>query len=175
MTAVSDEIDAHWMRKALTLAEAAAEQGEVPVGALVVQGQTVLGTGMNQPILANDPTAHAEVLALRAACERVGNYRLPGTTLYVTVEPCTMCAGALVHARIERLVYGASEPKAGAVRSSAQVLANPSLNHQIVVSGGVLAEPAAELLRHFFSQRRAGAAPPRDKHRNKPAVDSTHD
>ncbi|MFK7916300.1 MAG: tRNA adenosine(34) deaminase TadA [Pseudomonadales bacterium] len=165
-------VDEHWMRKALTLAEAAAEQGEVPVGALVVQGQNVLGVGMNQPILASDPTAHAELVALRDACERVGNYRLPGATLYVTVEPCTMCAGALVHARIERLVYGAPEPKAGAVHSSAQVLANPALNHRIAVSAGVLAEPAADLLRQFFLERRQRASKPGSAPQ---AADTNHD
>lgn len=155
---MSADPDIGFMQQALDLAAAAGQSGEVPIGAVVVRDGEVLGTGMNQPIRSNDPTAHAEVAALRCACAAVGNYRLPGATLYVTVEPCTMCAGALVHARIARLVYGAAEPKAGAVASSAAVLANPALNHQVQVCGGVLADAAAELLRGFFAARRAAAA-----------------
>ncbi|MEE4384748.1 MAG: tRNA adenosine(34) deaminase TadA [Pseudomonadales bacterium] len=146
--------DVRFMRRALALAERAAEAGEVPVGAVVVRDGEILGEGTNRPIAARDPTAHAELEALRAACARVGNYRLPGATLYVTIEPCTMCAGALVHARIARLVYGAEEPRAGAVRSSARVLENPGLNHRVAVTAGVLAEEAAAQLRTFFRARR---------------------
>jgi tRNA(adenine34) deaminase len=144
-----------WMRRALELARTAAELGEVPVGAVVVRDGVVLGEGFNQPIRAVDPTAHAEVQALRDAARRAGNYRLGGATLYVTMEPCTMCAGALVHARIATLVYGAVEPKAGAVESTARALANPRLNHRIEVLGGVLAEESAALLKSFFAGRRA--------------------
>lgn len=146
------------MREALLLAEDAARAGEVPVGALVVLDGVVLGRGFNQPISARDPTAHAELQALRAAAAHVDNYRLPGATLYVTIEPCTMCAGALVHARIARLVYGADEPRSGAVRSTAEVLANPRLNHRVEVTAGVCEDAAAELLQRFFRRRRAAAA-----------------
>ncbi len=144
-----------WMRRALALAGQAAAEGEVPVGAVVVKDGEVLGEGYNRPIGAADPTAHAEILALRAAARRVGNYRLSGARLYVTVEPCTMCAGALVHARIATLVYGAPEPKAGAVRSTAAVLDNPALNHRVEVVAGVLADEAGALLKAFFADRRA--------------------
>ena len=126
-----------------------------PVGAVVVRDDEVLGSGFNQPLTARDPTAHAEIQALRAAAAHEGNYRLPGATLYVTLEPCTMCAGALVHARIARLVYGADEPRSGAIRSTATVLSNPNLNHHVAVVTGVGATAAGELLRHFFRQRRA--------------------
>lgn len=151
---VSSISDEYWMTEALALADAAGRRGEVPVGAVVVKDQQLLGCGSNQPIAGNDPTAHAELVALRAACHAAGNYRIPGATLYVTLEPCTMCAGALVHARIERLVFGAREPKAGAVYSSAQVLSNAALNHQVQVVEGVLADVAAQQLRQFFAQRR---------------------
>ncbi len=150
--------DEAWMRRALALAGEAAAAGEVPVGAVLVRDGEVLGEGRNGPIGRCDPTAHAEILALREAAARVGNYRLVGSTLYVTVEPCTMCAGALVHARVARLVFGAVEPRAGAVVSSARVLDNPQLNHRVAVCGGVLAEDCAALLRGFFVQRRAGRA-----------------
>lgn len=146
--------DEAWMRRALALAAEAAADGEVPVGAVLVKDGAVLGEGRNGPIGRCDPTAHAEVLALRQAAGRAGNYRLVGSTLYVTVEPCTMCAGALVHARVARLVFGAAEPRAGAVVSSARVLDNPQLNHRVTVCGGVLAEDCAALLREFFLQRR---------------------
>jgi tRNA(adenine34) deaminase len=147
-----------WMRRALELADMAAARGEVPVGAVVVRDGAILGEGFNQPIGAMDPTAHAEVLALRDAARRAGNYRLTGASLYVTMEPCTMCVGALVHARIATLVYGAVEPKAGAVESAAQVLANPRLNHRIEVVSGVLAAESSALLKGFFAGRRAAAA-----------------
>lgn len=140
------------MHRALELARQAVD--EVPVGALVVRDGAVLAEAHNGPIEHTDPTAHAEILALRAAARRLGNYRLTGCTLYVTVEPCTMCAGALIHSRIARLVYGAPEPRAGAVASTLAVLDNPGLNHRVAVTAGVLAEPAGELLRAFFAQRR---------------------
>jgi len=144
-----------WMRRALELAEMAAARDEVPVGAVVVLDGDIIGEGCNQPISAMDPTAHAEIVALRAAARRVRNYRLTGASLYVTMEPCTMCAGALVHARIQTLVYGAVEPKSGAVVSTAEALTNPRLNHRVEVVGGVLADEAAALLRRFFAGRRA--------------------
>jgi tRNA(adenine34) deaminase len=156
-TADSAMVHRSWMHRALDLARLAAAAGEVPVGAVLVRHGEVLGEGSNRPIGACDPTAHAELLAIRAAALRAGNYRLPGATLYVTVEPCTMCAGALVHARIDTLVYGAVEPKAGAVVSTAAVLTNPQLNHQVAVLGGVLAEESAALLRAFFATRRNAA------------------
>lgn len=147
------------MRRALELAAQGAALGEVPVGAVVVLDGEIVGEGFNRPLSSFDPTAHAEIEALRAAATRLGNYRLTGSTLYVTIEPCTMCAGALVHARVARLVYGAAEPRAGAVVSSAQVLDNPALNHHIAVSMGVLADAAATLLRDFFRARRAQTQP----------------
>ena len=143
-----------WMRRALDLARLSAAAGEVPVGAVLVRDGKVLGEGSNRPIGSADPTAHAEIVAIREAAGRVGNYRLPGSTLYVTVEPCTMCTGALVHARIETLVYGAAEPRAGAVDSTVSALANPGLNHRVTVLAGVLAEQSAALLKEFFSTRR---------------------
>jgi tRNA(adenine34) deaminase len=146
--------DAAFMRRALGLAEQAAVAGEVPVGAVLVRDGEILGEGWNQPISAADPTAHAEIVALRAAATRVGNYRLPGATLYVTIEPCTMCAGALVHARIARLVYGAEEPRAGAVRSAARALETPGLNHRVEVTAGPGADAAAALMTEFFRARR---------------------
>lgn len=152
--APADAEDERWMREALALAGEAGTKGEVPVGAVVVRDGVLLATGYNQPIGSNDPTAHAEVVALRAAAGAVGNYRLPGAALYVTVEPCSMCAGALVHARIARLIFGALEPKAGAVVSNNRVLGAAGLNHRVTVSGGVLAEESAALLQAFFAARR---------------------
>ncbi len=142
------------MRQALALARLAAAAGEVPVGAVVVRDGIAIGRGGNRSIGAVDPTAHAEIEALRCAARVVGNYRLPDAVLYVTVEPCLMCAGALVHARIARLVYGALEPKSGAVVSTGRVLDAPSLNHRVEVSGGVLAVDCADLLVEFFAARR---------------------
>lgn len=147
-----------WMRRALELARQAASAGEVPVGAVLVCDGVVIGEGSNRPIGSHDPTAHAEILALRDGARRSGNYRLPGTTLYVTVEPCTMCAGALVHARVGTLVYGAAEPRAGAVESTSSVLSNPGLNHRVAVLGGMLAEESSLLLKEFFATRRHPAA-----------------
>jgi tRNA(adenine34) deaminase len=152
--------DVRWMRRALELARIAGDSGEVPVGALVVADDRVLGEGWNRPIGNRDPTAHAEIEALRAASLAVGNYRLPEATLYVTVEPCTMCAGALVHARIGRLVFGAREPRAGAVRSAARVLDVPTLNHKVTVEEGVCAEECANLIQRFFRSRRDAVDPP---------------
>jgi tRNA(adenine34) deaminase len=143
-----------FMREALAQAGLAAAAGEVPVGAVVVLDGRVVGYGHNQPIGAHDPTAHAEVVALRAAARAVGNYRLTGATLYVTVEPCLMCVGAMVHARIGTLVYGASEPKAGAVDSTQRAHEHPALNHRMVVVSGVLAKECGEQMARFFAERR---------------------
>ena len=143
-----------WMLAALLLARQAAQHGEVPVGAVVVRDNQVVGRGFNQPIGRHDPTAHAEIMALRDAAQTLGNYRLPGCTLVVTVEPCTMCAGALVHARIECLIFGAKEPKAGAVCSSARVLDNLGLNHKVTVIEGVLEKECKALMSGFFQGRR---------------------
>jgi tRNA(adenine34) deaminase len=143
-----------FMREALALADAAADAGEVPIGALVVVGGEVVGRGRNQPVAAHDPTAHAEVVALRDAGARLGNYRLTGATLYVTVEPCLMCVGALVHARIETLVYGAVEPRAGAIESTQRAHEQPTLNHRLVVVSGVLARECGERMQRFFAARR---------------------
>ena len=143
-----------WMLAALVLARQAAQHDEVPVGAVVVRDNQIVGRGFNQPIGRHDPTAHAEIMALRDAAQTLGNYRLPGCTLVVTVEPCTMCAGALVHARIERLIFGAKEPKAGAVCSSARVLDNLGLNHKVTVIEGVLEKECKALMSGFFQGRR---------------------
>lgn len=146
--------DEQWMQQALRLANMAAAKGEVPVGSVIVRDGTVLGEGYNRPIEAVDPTAHAELIALREACGAVGNYRLPGSTLYVTLEPCPMCAGALVHARVERVVYGAPDPRSGAAGTIMNILASEDLNHRCQVSGGVLQEQCADLLTTFFRRRR---------------------
>lgn len=146
--------DVQWMRYALNRAHQAAERGEVPVGAVLVSGGDLLAEGVNEPIAANDPTAHAEIVALRRAAASIGNYRLTGTTLYVTIEPCLMCVGAMIHARIGRLVYGAAEPKAGAIESAIRALDHPSLNHRFEVAGGVLADESRHLMQRFFQDRR---------------------
>ncbi len=146
--------DADYMQRALALARAAAAQGEEPVGALVVRGGEIIGEGANRPIGQHDPSAHAEIEALRAAGRALGDYRLTGATLYVTLEPCIMCASAIVHARIDRVVFGAWDPKAGAAGSIADVFAIPQLNHRVDVFGGVLAEECATLLSEFFRARR---------------------
>ena len=143
------------MRAALAEARAAGEAGEVPIGAVVVRAGVIVGAGGNAPISASDPTAHAEILALRAAAKRLGNYRLPDADVYVTVEPCLMCAGALAQARIRRLVFGAAEPKFGAVASHGNAFESACLNHAVAVRGGVLAEDCARLLVEFFQARRA--------------------
>jgi tRNA(adenine34) deaminase len=144
-----------WMHYALALASRGAEAGEVPVGAVVVRDGKVIGEGWNQPIGAHDPTAHAEIVALRQAAVAVGNYRLPEAVLYVTVEPCTMCAGAIVHARVSMLVYGTPEPKAGAIASRTQVLEQPAMNWRVESLGGVLAQECQNLMSDFFRRRRA--------------------
>ncbi len=142
------------MRRALELARHAEESGEVPVGAVVVLNDEVIGEGWNQPIVSHDPTAHAEMVAMRAAAARMKNYRLTGATLYVTLEPCAMCAGAMVHARIARVVYGAADPKTGAAGSVFNLLESTALNHRAQVTGGVLADECGEILRRFFESRR---------------------
>ncbi len=147
------------MRAALREAERAAREDEVPVGAVVVRHGRIIARAHNRPLHLNDPTAHAEVLALRQAARRTGNYRLNGCTLYVTIEPCAMCAGAMVHARIQRLVFGSREPKAGAVGSALRVLNHPKLNHRVEVVRGVLAAESASLLHEFFDRRRSEARP----------------
>ena len=147
----SDEV---FMREALALAREAAASGEVPVGAVVVKDGAVIGRGYNRPIAGRDPTAHAEVMALRDAAERIGNYRLDDCILYVTLEPCAMCAGAIMNARISRLVYGAADPKSGACGSVLDVFAENHLNYHTTVVGGVMAKETAKLLQDFFSARR---------------------
>jgi tRNA(adenine34) deaminase len=143
-----------FMREALALADEAARAGEIPIGAVVVIDGEVVGRGRNQPIGTNDPTAHAEIVALRDAAAAVGNYRLTGATLYVTVEPCLMCVGAMVHARIDRVVFGAPEPKAGAVESTQRAHEHPALNHQLTVVSGVLTAECRDRLQVFFRERR---------------------
>ena len=142
------------MRRALDLARHAEQAGEVPVGALVVLNDEIIGEGWNQPIVSHDPTAHAEIVALRAAAARVKNYRLMDTTLYVTLEPCAMCAGAIVQARVARVVYGAADPKTGAAGGVFNLLESSSLNHRAQVTGGVLAGECGAMLRKFFEARR---------------------
>jgi tRNA(adenine34) deaminase len=156
---VFDELDAQWMRRALELARSAERSGEVPVGAVIVsQDGELLAEAANAPIARHDPTGHAEVLALRAAGEKMQNYRLPGTSLYVTLEPCAMCASAMIHARVARVVYAAADPKTGACGSVLDVAGHPSANHRMAVVGGLLAAEASALLREFFVARRRAAA-----------------
>ena len=147
--------DSTWMELALGQARLAEQAGEVPVGAIVIRGGEVVGSGHNRNLLDNDPTAHAEIVALRQAAARVGNHRLTGCTLFCTIEPCAMCAGAMIHARIKRLVYGASDPKAGAAGSVLDVINHSRLNHKMLVTPGVLAEESSQLLRKFFAERRS--------------------
>ena len=144
----------HWMSLALEQARLAEAAGEVPVGAVVVEGDRLLGTGFNQPVSRHDPSAHAEIMALRAAAAAKANYRLPGAVLYVTIEPCCMCIGALIHARIGTLVFGAREPRAGAVVSQLQLTGAQHFNHRVTVVEGVLADQCGMILKHFFQQRR---------------------
>jgi len=146
--------DLHFMHLALAEARASADVGEVPIGALLVHEGSVLARSGNRTIRENDPTAHAEIVAIREAARLLGNYRLSGTTLYVTLEPCAMCAGAIVQARIPRLVYAADDPKGGAFRSCFAILTDSKLNHQVDVTSGVLAQESASLLQAFFSSRR---------------------
>lgn len=147
--------DEDFMRMALDLARDAAREGEVPVGAVVVRDGEIVGRGFNQPIASRDPTAHAEVRALRDAAERLQNYRLPGCTLYVTLEPCAMCVGAILHARIGRVIYGASDPKTGACGSVIDLPGEARLNHHAAFAGGLLGDECGELLKIFFAERRA--------------------
>ena len=142
------------MHAALDLARRARELGEVPVGAIVVLDGQIVGEGFNQPISANDPTAHAEIVALRQAAGRCGNYRLTGSTLYVTIEPCQMCVGAMVHARVAHVVFGAREPKAGALESAMRAHEHPALNHRLQATGGVLEEECRAVMQEFFQDRR---------------------
>lgn len=159
MPEMSDELiaaeDQRWMERALVLARQAAANGEVPVGAVLVRDGVEIGTGSNSPISQCDPTAHAEIRAIRDAASRFGNYRLPGSTLYVTLEPCTMCAGALVHARISRLVFGAREPKAGVIVSTRRALDDTFLNWRVAVTEGILADACSRELTNFFAAQRS--------------------
>ena len=149
------ELDHQFMQQALDQAKLAAAAGEVPVGAVLVRNGQVISTGFNQPISHSDPSAHAEMVAIRAAAAAASNYRLPGSTLYVTLEPCSMCAGLIVHSRIARVVYGALEPKAGIVESQGQFFTQGFLNHRVLFEGGVLAEECGAILSEFFKARRA--------------------
>ncbi len=146
--------DEYFMQKALELADQAAAQGEVPVGAVVVLENNIIGSGWNQPISAHDPTAHAEMVAVRDAAQTLNNYRLSGASLYVTIEPCTMCAGALIHSRIKRVIFGATEPKSGVAVSNGCLFEGEHLNHRVEVSGGVLADSCSALMSAFFQRRR---------------------
>lgn len=148
------ELDQQFMQQAIEQARLAALAGEVPVGAVLVRDSEVISKAFNQPITHHDPSAHAEMLALRAAAKTEANYRLPGSTLYVTLEPCTMCAGAILHARVDRVVYGAPDPKTGAAGSVLDVFSSKQINHQTSVKGGVMGEECGELLRSFFKERR---------------------
>jgi tRNA(adenine34) deaminase len=150
------ESDAHYMDLALAEARKAATAGEVPVGAVIVSGGEIMGRGFNEPIGSHDPTAHAEIVAMRAAARTLGNYRLKGAAIYCTVEPCMMCAGAMIHARIARLVFGTPDPKAGAAGSIYNVLTDPRLNHRVDVLSGIREDECAALLREFFEKRRSG-------------------
>lgn len=143
-----------WMQRALELAQQAEAEGEVPVGAVIVLDNKIIGEGWNQPISSNDATAHAEIIALRQACDLMQNYRLPGADMYITLEPCVMCAGALVHARINKVIYATAEPKTGAAGSCVDVFTLPNLNHRVVCETGMLAEQSSHLLRQFFRARR---------------------
>ena len=151
---MTDNIDEYWIKQALNLAQRAASEGEVPVGAVLVYNNEMLAEGWNQPISRHDPSAHAEIMALRNGAEVLKNYRLPDTTLYVTLEPCIMCAGALVHARIKRLVFGAFDPKGGAVQSNFTILDSNKLNHRVDYRGGVSGNECGKIIQDFFKARR---------------------
>lgn len=146
--------DIIFMRRALELARQAEAHGEVPVGAVLVRDNHIIGEGYNQPVASHDPTAHAEIIALRQAAERLSNYRIPQTTLYVTLEPCIMCAGAMIHARVQRLVFAAFDPKSGAAGTVTNIFNGPAINHHVDISGGVLARQCGQLLSSFFRSRR---------------------
>jgi tRNA(adenine34) deaminase len=150
-----NERDLEFMQLALEQAQLAKASGEVPVGAVLVSNNQVIAAGHNQPITQNDPSGHAEMLALRAAGQNLGNYRLPDTTLYVTLEPCVMCSGAIMHARVSRLVYGARDPKTGCVHSVLNLFDNQQLNHHTIVDGGILENQCAQVLKDFFKERRS--------------------
>jgi tRNA(adenine34) deaminase len=150
----ADSLDLFWMQRALELAQQAKAEGEVPVGALLVKQDQILGEGWNAPIKEHDPTAHAEIRALRNAAERLGNYRLLDTTLYVTLEPCVMCAGAIIHARVKRVVFGAADPKTGAAGSVFNILNSEQHNHHVSITSGVLEQECSTLLKDFFQARR---------------------
>lgn len=152
---IGQQSDQQWMRYALSLAEKARAAGEVPVGAVLVYQQQIIGEGWNLPITHHDPTAHAEIMAIRQGGAHIGNYRLLDSTLYVTLEPCVMCAGAMIHGRIKRLVYGATDLKTGAAGSLLDVVHHPGMNHRIEVTAGILAEECGQQLSEFFRQRRA--------------------
>ena len=149
-----DQQDEAWMKEALLLARRAAREQEVPIGAVIVRGGKIIGRGWNRNIALNDPSAHAEILAMRDAGTAIGNYRLTGCSLYVTLEPCPMCAGAMIHARLTRIVYGAVDPKTGAAGGRFNILADPTHNHSIQIDGGCLADVSAAMLTDFFRQRR---------------------
>ncbi len=154
------EQDKFYMRQALIEAQQAVERGEVPVGAVIVSENQLLASAANSPISRHDPSCHAEINAIRLACRKQRNYRLPAATLYVTLEPCIMCMGAILHARIKRLVYGADDPKTGAAISLYRLGTDPRLNHQLEISGGILADECGDILRKFFRQRRTSMAGP---------------
>ena len=147
--------DLQWMQCAVELAKKAEAQDEVPIGAVIVLDNQIIGEGWNQPISSDDPTAHAEIMALRDAGEKIGNYRLPNATIYVTLEPCTMCAGAIIHARLSRLVYAADDPKTGACGSVFNLLQTEELNHKVDIEKGVMEEECQSLIRSFFKEKRA--------------------
>ena len=162
MSPTLDTRDEHWMGLALDQARQAAAAGEVPVGAVVVKDGQLVATGRNAPIAGHDPTAHAEVMALREAARVLGNYRLDGCTLYVTLEPCAMCSGAMLHARLARVVFGAADPRTGVAGSVLNLFAQPLLNHQTQVTGGVLADDCAKVLKDFFRPKRMNLDPVRE-------------
>ena len=147
--------DSDFMTRALELAQQAADRGEVPVGAVVVENGEIVGEGYNRPITSYDPTAHAEIVAMRDAAKNLSNYRLTGCDLYVTIEPCTMCVGAMVHARVRKVIFGALEPRAGALTSQLQLMEDDLFNHSILWEGGILADQCARVLRDFFRQKRS--------------------
>jgi len=153
------EIDSFWMQQALDIAKEAGQQGEVPVGAVIIDSNGILFKADNSPIRSHDPTAHAEILAIRQASSHLKNYRIPATTLYVTLEPCIMCMGAMIHARISRLVYGASDPKTGAASSIYNIGSDNRLNHDIEITSGILADQCGALLKDFFKNRRTTRKP----------------
>jgi tRNA(adenine34) deaminase len=152
---MSTKDDKHWMQRAFDLAKKAEAQDEVPVGAVIVYEDQIIGEGWNQPISSDDPTAHAEIMALRDAGKNIGNYRLPNSTIYVTLEPCTMCAGAIIHARLAKLVYSVNDPKTGACGSVFNLLQTEELNHKVEIEEGVMEEECRSLLQSFFKEKRA--------------------